>query len=118
MILTCTADNYIIVAITKLYLVFYMQVFGDKGFVTVDNVLKTPVTIGTSKGIAQTPYIHSFPTRYAEAYHNEMMHFLDVLNDRSITLKVTKEDAERATKLASACIASFTSKRAELIGTN
>ena len=63
----------------------------------------------------QSPYVYSFPTRYAEAYHNEMMHFVDALNDPSIAIKISKEDAERATRLADACISSFNNKRAELL---
>ena len=85
---------------------------------TVDNFTKTPVTIATKEGIAQTPYVHSFPTRYAEAYHNELMHFLDAINDPSVTLKVTKEDAVRANKVASACHVSVETKQAQVFQKN
>ena len=95
-----------------------LQVFGENGFLSVDNMPKVPVTLGTAKGISQAPHTYSFPTRYAEAYQNEMMHFLDVLGDPSISLKVTKHDAVRATKLATACISSFTNKRAEILEAN
>ena len=88
-------------------------------FLTVDSVTTTPVTLGTKNGITVSSYdVYSFPTQNADAYRNEMMHFLDVLNDPSIALKVTKKDAERAIKLAGVCSRSLVSKRAELIDSN
>ena len=85
---------------------------------TADNVVKVNMTISTKEGIAQTPYVGTPPTRYAEAYHNEMMHFLDAINDPSITLKVTEEDAVRANKVASACQESIETKKAQLFPKN
>ncbi len=82
---------------------------------TVDNVNKVPITMATENGITETPYHPSFPQRYEQAYYNEMMHFVSVLKDPSVTLRVTREDAERSIRLADACVASYNSKKTVIL---
>ena len=91
----------------------YSQVFGEKGTISVENVHKVPVTTATNDGINYSQYVYSFPTRYAEAYRNELYHFFDVVVDPSVSLRVTQHDILLAVRIADVCIKSQMSKKAE-----
>lgn len=90
-----------------------LEVFGEKGTISVENVHKVPVTTATNDGINHSQYVYSFPTRYAEAYRNELYHFFDVVVDPSVTLRVTQHDILLAVRIADVCIKSQVSKKAE-----
>ncbi len=75
---------------------------------------KALITVGTQEGIAHMPYTDSFATRYPNAYHNEMMHFLDVLTGTDV-MQVSRENVEMVTKLSDACSKSYKDKKVQLL---
>ena len=81
----------------------YMQVLGEKGMLRVENIEETPVQSANSDGVTSSVYLHSFPNRYKQAYHEELNHFIDVILDPSVPLSVTKEQTLLASRIAEAC---------------
>ena len=79
------------------------QVLGEKGMVRVENIVKDPLQSANNGGIISSLYLHSFPDRYKQAYHEELNHFVDVVLDPSIPLRVTKEQTLLASRIAEAC---------------
>lgn len=69
----------------------------------VENIHKDPVQSASSDGVTSSTYLHSFPDRYKQAYHEELNHFIDVVLDPSIPLSVTKEQTLLASQIAKAC---------------
>ena len=69
----------------------------------VENVHETPVQGATADSITSSVYQHSFPERYRQAYREELNHFIDVVLDPSVPLRVTKEQTLLASRIADAC---------------
>ena len=80
-----------------------MQVHGEKGMLRVENIHEVPVERADCNGVTSSVYQHSFPDRYKQAYREELNHFVDVVLDPSIPLRVTKEQTLLASRIAEAC---------------
>jgi myo-inositol 2-dehydrogenase / D-chiro-inositol 1-dehydrogenase len=59
-----------------------IEAYGSAGTVRADNVLMSTVTTCTESGSASDALQNFFLERYAEAYRDEMEHFVDILRDR------------------------------------
>ncbi|CAK4347334.1 unnamed protein product [Aphanomyces euteiches] len=79
-----------------------IEVFGRDGMVEVQNVNKTAVRASTAGGIHQSPFLHSFPQRFRDAYALEIEHFATVVLDK-VPPKVTWRASRNATIIAEAC---------------
>eukprot|EP00118_Oscarella_pearsei_P009569 m.55615 g.55615 ORF g.55615 m.55615 type:complete len:200 (+) comp34493_c0_seq1:421-1020(+) len=88
-----------------------LEVYGDGGLLSADNVMPTTVRHAMAKGQCTDPILSSFTQRYKEAYERELDHFVDVLLKED-ELKLTKRDAVRAIKIAEVCQESYTTGRA------
>lgn len=53
-----------------------IEVFGDGGMLQADNQFQNTVSHATAKGFTKSPIDYSFPSRYREAYRNELECFL------------------------------------------
>ena len=53
-----------------------IEAFGDKGMLQADNYHNTSVTQVTASGFVRPPVDYSFPTRYREAYLQELLCFV------------------------------------------
>lgn len=69
----------------------------------VENIHKDPVQTANCDGVTTSTYLHSFPDRYKQAYHEELNHFIDVVLDPSVPLRVTKEQTLLSSRIAEAC---------------
>jgi len=90
-----------------------IQVFGNKGLLSSENLRPTTVQfLGEKATHIDNPY-PSFPTRYAEAYRQEMLHFLkDVVRDKKEP-SVSAIDGLWANLIADAATRSLKSGRSE-----
>ncbi|KAH9091560.1 hypothetical protein Ae201684P_011105 [Aphanomyces euteiches] len=79
-----------------------IEVFGRDGMLEVQNVNKTAVRASTAGGIHQSPFLHSFPQRFRDAYALEIEHFATVVLDK-VPPKVTWRASRNATIIAEAC---------------
>ena len=70
---------------------------------SLNNVPEDTVVASSSKGSTSSPLLHSFPTRYKEAYYQELEHFLSAVLDSTQTLSVKEQDTIRCSTLAIAC---------------
>jgi len=69
-----------------------MTCLGDQGIVTTENTLPTSTVVGTINGFLCDPNHYSFPTRYKEAYSNEIEHFIDLVLGVTNVPKLTHRD--------------------------
>lgn len=69
----------------------------------LNNPSEDTVVASDSTGFTSSPLLHSFPTRYKEAYYQELEHFLSAVLDSAQTLFVTEQDTIRCSTLAIAC---------------
>ena len=61
----------------------FMQVFGNKGRLQVNNVHTTHVSCATDSGVTQDTFLPSFPDRYEASFYNEMDHFVKVVEGKN-----------------------------------
>ena len=71
--------------------------------ISLNNVPDDTVVSSGPAGFTSSALVHSFPTRYKEAYYQELEHFLDVVLDSTQTLCVQEQDTVRCSSLAIAC---------------
>ena len=83
-----------------------IEVFGAEGMITSDNSPALNSHLFNRSGISQPPIKRSFPQRYAEAYENEMSHFINVVKKKE-NLWLSKDDALRAWRVVDAVEKSF-----------
>jgi len=79
-----------------------LEVFGEKGMLKAEN--RSPVgnlELFTNESIKRAPIDYSFPSRYGEAYRNEMDHFIEVLDGKA-KLLVTPKNNLAVSKIATA----------------
>ena len=76
---------------------------GSKGMLQVRNVQEDFTVSLTQEGESLSRLLHSFPERYKEAYELEMDHFVTVILDPSVPLKVTQEEVLLSSEIANAC---------------
>lgn len=57
-----------------------LEVFGEKGMIKAENQIPIQnVETYSSRSVSKAPIAYSFPSRYADSYEIELLHFLDVL---------------------------------------
>eukprot|EP00439_Symbiodinium_sp_Y106_P036352 s3217_g4.t1 len=56
-----------------------IEVFGEKGMLTVHNELTSTVELATSAGHLRPPAMYSFPQRYLQAYTSELTEFVELV---------------------------------------
>lgn len=69
--------------------------------------------MATKEGVIHSQYSDSCTTRYVEAYREEMNHFIDVLTDDSLPLRVSGDQVLLAARIADACKRSLDTKQPE-----
>jgi myo-inositol 2-dehydrogenase/D-chiro-inositol 1-dehydrogenase len=80
-----------------------LEVFGEKGMIKAENQQPIHnVESYTGRSVVKAPIAYSFPSRYAEGYELEMLHFLDVLRGRT-QVSVDSRDVLAVSKIATAC---------------
>ena len=82
-----------------------LEVFGSRGMVQSKNPSASSISVSNDKGISDDMLEESFTTRYQGAYRMELDHFLDAICGDDV--RVTKEEALAACKVAQACEDSF-----------
>lgn len=70
-----------------------LEALGDRGIANSNNYNQTSFVLGTHEGFHHDVGLYSFPTRYREAYANELDHFVD------LCLGITKDCLVTATDL-------------------
>jgi len=75
---------------------------GDKGMVTADNRQPTTVVVSTEEAISRDPNCYSFPTRYKEAYTEEIEHYIDLLLGIATETKIKHSDVHNNAVIADA----------------
>lgn len=78
-----------------------IEVFGEAGMLLAENQHRTSVTSATAHGFSRAPIEYSFPTRYLQAYRDEMACFLACVRGES-KVPVTHADVRLNHLLASA----------------
>ncbi len=58
-----------------------IEVHGEKGMLSVDNIHEHHVKIGLKTGFGQAPYQNFFIERYMQAYQNEITAFIEAINN-------------------------------------
>ena len=83
-----------------------LEVFGTNGTLTSDNTTSLSSTLYSDGGITKKPYHLSFPQRYAKAYEQELLHFINVLRKKEV-LQISKHDVLRSWGIVDAIERSF-----------
>ena len=68
-----------------------IEAFGSKGMVQAENRSPVSTVLSSGEGLLRPTIEHSFPTRYREAYRQELMAFSDCLRE-GVPVPVTHED--------------------------
>ncbi len=88
-----------------------IEVLGEKGLVSADNLRATNVEIANGSGYLREPLLNFFMTRYTEAYRAEISAFVATIASGA-PVSPTGEDGLRALLLADAALRSVKEKRA------
>ena len=88
-----------------------IEVLGEKGLVSADNLRATNVEIANGSGYLREPLLNFFMTRYTEAYRAEIAAFVATIA-AGAPVSPTGEDGLRALILADAALRSVKEKRA------
>ena len=83
-----------------------IEVHGSKGMVKADNSYDHHVTIANHQGMHQSAYQNFFLERYAQAYQNEIVYFIDCINNK-IQPKPNGYDGFVSLELAQAALKSY-----------
>ena len=87
-----------------------LEVYGDKAMVALENVRPSAVTMHSEKGETKDCIYDHFSTRFKDAYYSELAHFIDFLQGRAKTLRITAAEAADAVKVSQAAAESFRTK--------
>ncbi|EME32051.1 myo-inositol 2-dehydrogenase [Galdieria sulphuraria] len=87
-----------------------LEVFGDKGMLSVENFPSNGVTWCNENGIKKEPYVWSFPQRYQISFRNVLEHFADVVLRKHLPM-CSEEDDFGIYKVVSAMSLSASLKR-------
>ncbi len=87
-----------------------IEVLGEKGLVSADNLRATNVEIANGAGYLREPLLNFFMTRYTEAYRAEITAFVATIASGA-PVSPTGEDGLRALLLADAALRSVKEKR-------
>jgi len=80
-----------------------LEALGDAGVANANNMPTTSFVLGTVDGFRHDPGLFSFPTRYREAYANELDHFLDLCLGKCTQIAFTGQELHNLTKILDAC---------------
>ncbi|GJQ13712.1 hypothetical protein GpartN1_g5503.t1 [Galdieria partita] len=69
-----------------------LEVFGDKGMLSVENFPSNGVKWSNETGIRRDPYVWSFPERYQISFRNVLEHFADVVLRNHVPMCNEKDD--------------------------
>jgi len=69
-----------------------IEVLGTKAVVFAENPKDTTVILANNSGFTSDPAIYSFPTRYKQAYSDELDHFADLVSGAVKTPRLTHHD--------------------------
>lgn len=81
------------------------EVFGDKGMVAVNNHFTKSTSLSNKETTQGSPLKYSFDTRFAQAYYNELDHFVKVCRGEE-NPKITHLDARNSFLIAEAALES------------
>ena len=84
-----------------------IEAFGSQGLLRANNLAPTTVEYATSSGVSKDKPFPGFRQRFAEAYQNEMNHFLSDLVTGKYAPLVSTRDARQALVIAEAAQLSF-----------
>ena len=88
-----------------------IEVFGQTGMLQVQNVLEDNVVLSNAQGINQAKAKNFFMQRYVEAFHNELVHFIDSVQS-GVKPSVSIEDGLLAMQIAQAANESLATGKA------
>lgn len=91
-----------------------IEVHGSKGMIRAHNVHENTVEIATEKGFNSAVVQNFFLERYADAYRNEMIHFVEAVNAGNAP-QPSGEDGLKAQQLADAAALSMEEQRPVLV---
>jgi myo-inositol 2-dehydrogenase / D-chiro-inositol 1-dehydrogenase len=89
-----------------------IEAFGSQGLLRANNLAPTTVEYATSSGVSKDKPFPGFQQRFAQAYQNEMHHFLSDLVKGKYTPLVSLIDARQALVIAEAAQLSFENNEA------
>jgi len=78
-----------------------IEVHGSNGMVQAHNKQPTSMVLSNRNGIAIDTNCYSFPQRYVEAYANELAHFVDCVEGKTVPI-LTHKDARMVSIIADA----------------
>lgn len=84
-----------------------IEAFGSEGLLRANNLAPTTVEYATSSGVSKDKPFPGFRQRFAEAYRNEIDHFLSDLVTGKYAPLVSTKDARQALVIAEAAQLSF-----------
>jgi myo-inositol 2-dehydrogenase/D-chiro-inositol 1-dehydrogenase len=87
-----------------------LEVFGDKGMLSVENLSSNGVQWYNETGIRKDPYLYSFPERYQISFRNVLEHFADVVMQKQVPM-CGEDDDVGIYKIVSAMSLSASLKR-------
>jgi myo-inositol 2-dehydrogenase/D-chiro-inositol 1-dehydrogenase len=79
-----------------------LEALGDGGIANSYNYPQTSFVLGNDKGFHSDVGLYSFPTRYREAYANELDHFVDLCLGVTDVCEVSAKDLHNLTKIMDA----------------
>ena len=79
-----------------------IEIFTEEGMVIAENQRNNTVEIYTETGKQQAPANYSFPTRYADCYLKEIIHFGEGVHHGE-NFNVTKSECLLAHQIADSC---------------
>lgn len=74
-----------------------LEVFGSGGMLSANGIRPTSVVTDTPNGSTAVPIYYSFASRYADAYREELLHFLLVIRDE---VKSTPAESREKVKIS------------------
>lgn len=84
-----------------------IEVLGSKGMCMADNVLESAVTVATEAGFVGPRNTHSFPQRYEQTYHIELLEFVELVAKRQPEPEATVRRHVMLEKVTTAAELSF-----------
>jgi len=83
-----------------------IEAFGDKGMLQAENRSATSTVLSNAEGVGRPKIEHSFPSRYREAYVEELRAFAKTLKEPS-KCPITEEDVRTSHQLCDAAEQSY-----------
>ena len=87
-----------------------LEVYGDKGMVTLENLRPSNVVTHDEKGESVDCIYDHFSTRFKNAYNDELQSFVDYLKGKTERMRITAQEAHDAVKVSKAAAESYKKK--------